>query len=1064
MSLFDLLDGPSAGQGHDGATAVPSISVTGTAPTFAASFTTPPAATIDAALEKYDAGFAPSSTAPVSSALSHATNIFSLEPVELDTQGAAMSAVAVANNVLFLALEAPARVLRIPLASPQNIDEIELELPKRPSSPVVIRAIYVDPHGRHALLVGDDVTLYLGVNKRARYIPKLKGIFVTSVAWNKDAGSESTSTGSILIGAADGSVFEVIFDHLEDEPKGFFSRKSSTDPTKYCKLIAQLPEPPQSLFLDAFPTEANKYVLLVTARNRVYQYIAQLRSTEPGAFEQLFESPSSIASSLGSLNVGKQRPPWSMDFAGQRVGIGTPGAITSVAVPIYAGQQVGTATSFTWLADAGVYHARIALGSQSFGDSVFDQPGLFPLADSVVTGDLAAGNPSAIVRLRFHYLVFGQHGVVAYSSLTDLASDDETGSRATPPLDVVWEQQVLDELVGVSHDCINSTVWLVTRKCLYEVVIRNEDRDIWKFYMARNKFETAMSYTKNKEEKDLVAKAQADFYFASKRYKLSAQYYAKASLVPFEEVSLRFIECNEMEALRLYISLLLESKAKKGKDAVETTMLAMWLFELNLQNLNEAQPNELEQSVLEKDMKSFIGKYSGHLDKRTVRQLCTNYNRPKELLYFYRSTGDHRNVLKYWLDREEWASAFAVLERQVDPAIFYEFVPAILEHEPAKVVHLLVTLGSKLDPTQLIPTFIKGPANIQGDLIKYLEFCVTKLGRTDDVIHNYLVQLYAKCLDDEDALLRFLKSKPQHYSLDLAIRACHQYQRMEACIYLFTELNLVSESIRLSLQHGDVDHAMELAADASEDAMRENWLSIFEYLVQRGEYKRVMELVRSSSVIKLDDVLPLFPDFCTMDDFKNELVAVLEDYSTKLHQIESDMESSYRSLQQIKDRAAKSLHVTFTPRDPCAVCRLPLFAPAPTPAPAMAAGPRSRAADLADSRSRADSTKSGRSNGGLVGMVLGGVGMMGTSPTQSAASVGPGSTAVAARGLGAVQQQPMPQQQTQQRGLLAFGCGHVVHAAPCARAGADCPVCGDCMLNDLEKPFHDLLDGSWSIV
>ncbi len=47
---------------------------------------------------------------------------------------------------------------------------------------------------------------------KPKLLPKLKGLFIESIAWNKEAKEPENITGSILLGTNKGKIFETCFD------------------------------------------------------------------------------------------------------------------------------------------------------------------------------------------------------------------------------------------------------------------------------------------------------------------------------------------------------------------------------------------------------------------------------------------------------------------------------------------------------------------------------------------------------------------------------------------------------------------------------------------------------------------------------------------------------------------------------------------------------------------------------------------------------------------------------------------------------------------------------------
>jgi vacuolar protein sorting-associated protein 18 len=48
----------------------------------------------------------------------------------------------------------------------------------------------------------------------------------------------------------------------------------------------------------------------------------------------------------------------------------------------------------------------------------------------------------------------------------------------------------------VTADPVRRTYWVYTSQSLFELVIGNEDRDVWKVYLEKGKFDVALKYAK----------------------------------------------------------------------------------------------------------------------------------------------------------------------------------------------------------------------------------------------------------------------------------------------------------------------------------------------------------------------------------------------------------------------------------------------------------------------------------------------------------------------------------------------------------------------------------------
>jgi hypothetical protein len=167
---------------------------------------------------------------------------------------------------------------------------VKIQIPRKPTD-MTIYKIFLDPSGRHLLITstqGENWYLYRGW-KKPRQLKTLKFV-IESVAWNKSAllaSSISTSTKEILIGARNGTIYEVVLDAEED----FFKSQE-----RYLQPVFSLPErhPITGIKFDFFPpNNPKKALVIVTTPSRISQFVgAPDRGLEDGGrlFSGLFNS------------------------------------------------------------------------------------------------------------------------------------------------------------------------------------------------------------------------------------------------------------------------------------------------------------------------------------------------------------------------------------------------------------------------------------------------------------------------------------------------------------------------------------------------------------------------------------------------------------------------------------------------------------------------------------------------------------------------------------------------------------------------------------------------------
>ncbi|KAL7746455.1 tethering complex subunit [Sorochytrium milnesiophthora] len=912
--------------------------------------------------------------------------IFTLDPVQFQFPGKLLTMV-VANNVLMMSLE-NMKLLRIRLDEAHIIEDIEL--PRKAKEQVAdnVQSVFLDPTGRHCIVstqLGENYYLWCRW-KRAKLLPKWRGINVSAVAWNKAAmGKDTLSTLPILFGSSQGNIYETEISPSDPEgnnataaPSLFWrsSSASGTDDTKYFRLVFTLPalsagsdaaptaDAVTGIHFESFLAEPQKYVIFISSRQRLYEVIgkssayADVGGGATGSGSQGLSEISVFESIFARHGAGTD------DIALVKLPPMPTGTALTCQCPVFGNTQLGAAQKLSWLTGQGIYQGPLSYGSQAAGGSVVDGLKVFeyPSASSLVPPKPATSNsagapvseyPFALHLTEFHYILVYPDRVKAAWALEspdihDGADSTEAGQATDSPnpsshpaLQAVWERLLPvanDDVKGFVADVLGRTYWLYTSSSVYELAITHEDRDVWRFYLDRNMFDNAMAFAKTSAQKSLIRKLQAEYYFNSGRYVLSAKYFAQClAQVSFEDVTLKFIERHEQEALRTYLTLVLERLAKR-QEFVQVTMVATWLLEINLDKLNRAEElaqqegadnaAKQELTVLLADVRAFLTSYQGHLDPKTTYALMVSLGRVQEMLFFAQLIGDFERMLEHWVSEEQWSKVLELLARLMNPDLYYQFAPVLMEHVPVETVSLWMRVGD-LDIKSLFPALLRySPSNNPPDVaehqvMRYLEHVIRKQGDQSTALHNYYLCLLVR-QEGEDAdakLLAYLTDQTTgtHYSVEFALRQCLEFKKTEACVYLFGEMEHYEEATNnLDLSQIYADKPLE-----NETLRKKLWLKIARYIVeQRQDIKQAMLFLNRSDLLKIEDILPFFPDFVLIDEFKDEIIEALEEYNRHLLDLNAKMEETSGSAQRLRAQLDDMRHqyVVVSKLDLCQHC------------------------------------------------------------------------------------------------------------------------------------------------
>jgi vacuolar protein sorting-associated protein 18 len=799
----------------------------------------------------------------------------------------------------------------------------DIDLPKRPSEIGVIQRMFLDPTASHLIVctsLGENYYLH-SQSRQPRPLPRLRGVAIESIAWNSSL--PTASTREILVGASDGNIYEA---YLEISTE-FYKKEE-----KYLKGLQKLPDGPiTGLWVDNLPGRPDQRRVLVSTHTRLYHWVGKVGQGHEGSssiYTRLFDSEQPVVHELSRASSG-----------------GTSSLVVSpnpdVGKPY---EDVRPDRVFAWLSSQGIYHGKLLVtpASAELGNKVFAESRLISRAQ------LAAVDPSgrrrppsdiveAIALTQWHVISLVGGRVVAANRLT--------GS-------IVYDQPILEgqKPVALCVDLQKNTFWLFSSQEIFEIVVRDEDRDIWKIMLQMQQFDSALQYAHLPVQKDAVATASGDYLISKGSFIEAAGVYGKSSK-PFEEVALTFIDNNQHDALRKY--LLAKLGTYKKSAIMQRMMIATWLVEIFMaklnsledtiitkaelsDSLNPAQTREQLDSV-RTEYKDFITRYRSDLDRRTIYDVVSSHGREEELLFFANAVNDYNYVISYWVQRERWTEALNVLKRQTDADVFYRHSSVLMTHAATELVEVLMRQAN-IKPRNLIPALLEYDRNFRGSLIqnqaiRYLQYVVNQLNSTDSAVHNTLVSIYASHPSkDETALLSYLESQGDEpkFDPDFALRLCIQHHRVLSCVHIYTNMGQYLQAVDLALSHNEIELASVIAdRPISNPTLRKKlWLAVARKVIsQSNGIKTAIEFLKRCDLLKIEDLIPFFPDFVVIDDFKEEICAALEDYSRNIDALKKEMDDSSQTAANINVDIAALDHryAIVEPGEKCYVCGLPLL-------------------------------------------------------------------------------------------------------------------------------------------
>jgi hypothetical protein len=456
-----------------------------------------------------------------------------------------------------------------------NSLRLDIDLPKKPSEVGVIRRLFLDPSASHLIVTTTLAeNYYLHTQSRTpKALSRLKGVVIESISWNPS--QPTASTREILVGASDGNVYEVYIETSSE----FYRREE-----KYLKNVYHTNDGPiVGLWTDAVPGRADLRRVIIATPSTFLHFAGKLgRSGSEGSgsiFSKLFESESATVHEISNA---------------------APSATSLLAVSpenqeTTNHEQANSERIFGWLTSQGVLHGKLYLSQDTseLGGKVLGDSKMLPRSQ-IPPSQTASGRikktqdaVSSMILSQWHVLQLVEGRIVAINRLDDT---------------VVLDQVVLEpgqSAVGLVADLKKNTYWLFTTREIFEVVVTDETRDIWKIMLNAQQFDAASQFAKSSAQKDAVATASGDYLVGKGQYMEAAAVYGR-STKPFEQVALTFIDKGEQDALRKY--LLTKLSTLKKSSIMQRMMVATWLVELYMAKLNTLDDTITTRAELSESM------------------------------------------------------------------------------------------------------------------------------------------------------------------------------------------------------------------------------------------------------------------------------------------------------------------------------------------------------------------------------------------------------------------------------------------------------------------------------
>uniref|UniRef100_A0A0V0JC48 Vacuolar protein sorting-associated protein 18 homolog n=1 Tax=Schistocephalus solidus TaxID=70667 RepID=A0A0V0JC48_SCHSO len=414
--------------------------------------------------------------------------------------------------------------------------------------------------------------------------------------------------------------------------------------------------------------------------------------------------------------------------------------------------------------------------------------------------------------------------------------------------------------------------------------------------------------------------------------------------------------------LRARLERLIKSPA--AASVGQASIVAVWLIELLLGEIGllEDRCSKVNAPAVHREELLDVRKEFRHLItsdlvktimpslKSLIYQLLTSHGNHEDFVFFAKTVGDHAELVDHYMSLGMYTEALFTLSAHPSCAnLHLKYAVQLSSCDPKTLVDAWIRAGQRLDPSRLLPTILLLPNE---EATRYLEFAVDQLHCSNQAVHHQLIMLYASAAASAelpnievrllDYLARFttpnlcdvFSDVVRNAGLDLsdpvkvltgdassgstalkiiepgmpydpgfALRISMEKGCLRSTVFLLKSLGLYEQAVQEALDKNNVDLAKEIVnSEALEvDTQRALWLRIARHVISdKSNLQEATALLRESSHLSLEDVFPLFPDFVTIDQFKEIICESLDAYSSQIEQLKAEMRATVDSTNEIR--------------------------------------------------------------------------------------------------------------------------------------------------------------------
>ncbi|CAI2729457.1 unnamed protein product [Schistosoma spindalis] len=167
---------------------------------------------------------------------------------------------------------------------------------------------------------------------------------------------------------------------------------------------------------------------------------------------------------------------------------------------------------------------------------------------------------------------------------------------------------------------------------------------------------------------------------------------------------------------------------------------------------------------------------------------------------------------------------------------------------------------------------------------------------------NIMNQL--KCLTNQNQEQTIQSLLP--YDPGYVLRLCKEVDHLKGVLYILQLLDMHQEALQLAIELNNIPFAKEIAQSEflNSNVRRQLWIQLAQHIISTdGSMQEAINLLRDCPLLKLEDILPYFHQFVTIDQFKDVICSSLDSYNERIDNVKNEIQSTMKTIDELRTQS-----------------------------------------------------------------------------------------------------------------------------------------------------------------